>query len=48
MEKVLATIRESAGDHFEPAMVQAFESVLRRICEIKEVWDSKERVGDNT
>jgi putative two-component system response regulator len=48
IDKVLATIRESAGGHFEPAMVQSFESVLDRICEIKEVWDSKEIKGDTT
>ncbi len=47
LEKVLATIKESSGSHFDPAVVQAFESVLPRICEAKEIWDSKEKTGDN-
>jgi putative two-component system response regulator len=41
LEKAIATIREGAGTHFEPAIVEAFESVLTGICELKHTWDSK-------
>jgi putative two-component system response regulator len=46
LDKVLATMRESSGSHFEPAMVQAFEAVIPQICQIKADWDSKEHKGD--
>ncbi len=42
LEKVVATIHESAGSHFEPAMVLAFDAVLEDICRIKADWDHKE------
>lgn len=46
IERVLATLRESAGSHFEPRLVQLFESILPRILAIKAAWDLKE--PDNT
>jgi putative two-component system response regulator len=42
IERVLATLRESAGSHFEPRLVQLFESILPRILAIKAAWDLKE------
>lgn len=42
LAQVLAHMRQSAGSHFDPALVEAFESVLPRICAIKAEWDSKE------
>ncbi len=45
LDQVIATIRETAGSHFEPAMVQAFDAVLDGICKIKVEWDLKERQG---
>ncbi len=47
MEKVITTMRESAGSHFEPAMVQAFDSVLDDICKIKADWDAQEQQTDS-
>jgi len=41
--KVIATIRASAGSHFEPAMVQAFDAVLDKMCQTKADWDFKEQ-----
>lgn len=41
LDQVLATMQESSGNHFEPAMVQAFDAVLPRILEVKADWDSK-------
>lgn len=41
--KVIATIRASAGSHFEPAMVQAFDAVLDKMCQTKADWDLKEQ-----
>jgi putative two-component system response regulator len=43
MDQVVATMRESSGSHFEPAMVQAFDAVLPRIREMKAGWDAQEK-----
>ena len=43
IDQVMTTLRYSAGSHFEPRLVQVFESILPRILAIKAVWDSKER-----
>ena len=43
MDQVVATMRESSGSHFEPAMVQAFDAVLPRIREMKADWDAQEK-----
>ena len=45
LDKVIATIRESSGSHFDPAIVQAFDSVLDRICQTKDDWAFKEQQG---
>jgi putative two-component system response regulator len=42
IEQVVATIHESSGSHFDPALVEVFDAVLPRICEMKSQWDSKE------
>ena len=42
IDQVMTTLRESAGSHFEPHLVQVFESILPRILAIKAVWDLKE------
>lgn len=44
-EKVIATIRDSSGSHFDPAVVRAFDSVLERIGHIRAEWDLKEQLG---
>ncbi|MFT6589406.1 MAG: putative two-component system response regulator [Rhodoferax sp.] len=43
MDQVLATIRESVGTHFEPAMIEAFESMLPQMIALKADWDNAER-----
>lgn len=45
LDQVLAHMRQSSGSHFDPALMQAFESVLPRICEIKAEWNAKEQSG---
>lgn len=46
VEQAMETLREGAGRHFDPTLVEAFESCLPRILEIKAGWDSREaRVG---
>jgi putative two-component system response regulator len=42
MEQVLATMQAGSGNHFEPALVQAFEAVLPHIRELKTDWDTKQ------
>ncbi|MCQ8105107.1 HD domain-containing protein [Methylomonas sp. SURF-2] len=42
VEKALEALREGAGDHFDPALVDAFESCLSRILEIKAAFDSSD------
>ena len=41
-EKALATIKESAGTHFEPRLVGLFESILPEIIATKARWDARE------
>lgn len=45
LEKVIATIRDSSGSHFDPAVVRAFDSVLDCIGHIRAEWDLKEQLG---
>lgn len=40
--KAMATLRENAGSHFEPKLVDLFESIEGEICEIKALWDAHE------
>ena len=42
LERVLAQLREGNGKHFEPAMLEAFESILPEILAMKAEWDSIE------
>lgn len=43
LNEVLAAVHANAGSHFEPAMVEAFDRVLPRICELKAEWDAREQ-----
>lgn len=40
MDKVLATVREGAGTHFDPAIINTFESILNELLATKSRWDS--------
>ncbi len=42
VEKALKVLCEVAGRHFDLSMVDAFETCLPRILEIKTSWDSRE------
>lgn len=44
IEKSVAALRESSGSHFEPRLVERFESILPRILEIKSQWDTREAI----
>jgi putative two-component system response regulator len=44
VEKVMATIKDSAGSHFEPRLVACFEGILSQILAIKQTWDHHEVV----
>ena len=41
-ERVLATIRDGAGSHFEPLLVEAFMDIQPEILAIKAEWDARE------
>ena len=43
IDKAVETLRASSGSHFEPRLVEQFETVLPRILEIKAAWDAKEQ-----
>lgn len=45
LARILDTLRESSGTHFEPRLVEAFDDILSRILEIKERWDAREAGG---
>lgn len=42
LDRVLATLSESAGTHLEPRLVQAFQAALPKVLELKAYWDAKE------
>ena len=42
IERVVATIREGTGSHFEPRLVEAFLDIQSEILAIKAVWDARE------
>ncbi len=42
LTQVVETIRENAGSHFEPRMVDLFISILPRILEIQAMWANRE------
>ncbi len=43
IDKVLATLRESAGSHFEPNLIETFITILPDILRIKAEWDALDR-----
>ncbi|MFH1871081.1 MAG: HD domain-containing phosphohydrolase [Pseudomonadota bacterium] len=46
IDRVMATIGESAGSHFEPSLVATFESIVPQILDIKAKWDSREAASE--
>ena len=42
LDKVVATLREGAGKHFDPALIEAFNDCLPQILDIKTAWDQRE------
>ena len=42
LDRVLATMDEMIGRHFEPRLAEAFRDILPSILDIKALWDSKE------
>lgn len=42
LDRILATLQESAGSHLEKRLVDTFTSILPRILALKEFWDAKE------
>lgn len=42
VEQAIETLRKGAGFHFDPALVDVFETCVPRILEIKAGWDSRE------
>jgi hypothetical protein len=45
VEQAIATLRDGAGSHFDPSVIEAFESCLPRILEIKAAWDQRETLA---
>jgi putative two-component system response regulator len=42
VDKVVATLREGAGRHFDPSLIEAFNDCLPQILDIKTAWDERE------
>ena len=42
LERIMATIRESTGSHFDPRIVEVFNSILPQILQIKKDWNARE------
>jgi putative two-component system response regulator len=47
LDRIMATIRESSGNHFDPRIVDVFISILPKILEIKAAWASRETSNDH-
>lgn len=45
LDKVMVTIREGSGNHFEPRLVDLFERILPQILALKTEWDAREVAG---
>ena len=42
LERIMATNRESTGSHFDPRIVEVFNSILPQILQIKKDWNARE------
>lgn len=42
LDQVMATLQDSAGNHFEPRLVEIFNAILPQILKIKAKWDAHE------
>ncbi len=47
IEKSLDTLKQDAGSHFDPHLVELFENILDEILELKDTWDKKEDASEN-
>jgi putative two-component system response regulator len=45
LERVIATMRESAGSHFEPRLVALFLEIMPQIERIGQQWQERQRTG---
>jgi putative two-component system response regulator len=43
LDRVMATLEEGEGRHFEPRLIRLFRGILPEILDIKAGWDAKER-----
>ena len=43
VDRIMATIDESAGSHFERRLVETFKNILPQILATKQLWDTQER-----
>jgi putative two-component system response regulator len=42
LDRIMATMEASAGNHFEPRLVLVFKNILPQILEAKQLWDAQE------
>lgn len=42
LDRVMTTMQESSGNHFEPRLVEKFVSILPQILDIKATWNARE------
>lgn len=42
VDRAMALLRDGAGGHFEPRLIELFESILPEILDIKSRWDAEE------
>ena len=47
LERVVTTLREGSGRHFDPRVIAAFESCLPRLLDIKTDWGRRDPEGDH-
>jgi putative two-component system response regulator len=45
LERVLASLDQARGKHFEPRLLDMFQGILPRILELKAYWDKRESEG---
>ncbi|AUH52246.1 two-component system response regulator [Chromobacterium sp. ATCC 53434] len=48
LEMALDALQKGCGTHFEPRLVEMFQSILPHILEIKDSWDERARYADSS
>lgn len=46
LDRVMENLHQQSGSHFQPRLIEIFDSILPRILQIKERWDAREKADE--